>query len=416
LRDLSLEAYGVVRGLCRLGRGKPFEFTRSVKSLAAAIHSKKQIVTTRRMARSELLVITASLQGGSWRWIEEVVTAANLDRVTVLGYGSGRSRASTPKVVRLPFLSYERSGIWLDRHRVALVAYNFPLVLATYVAMLLCRPKAVMANGVLLTAACVPYALVTKAKLYLAYHGFSGHISQRIRKALVRWLSHVDRAFVNSVGSARDLSAIVDPERITTVEHWADEVFFSEPVREVDRRQRIQVLYVGRLDLEKTTLLLEVVRACQNDPIDFVFVGEGAWADRIARMADEGCSVRRLGYVFNQRTLAHIYGQADVLWGIADDTYVAKPVVEALAVGLPVIVPDVPGARRRAAAGFRVPHDLLPPEVGCIIDGTNSVRARDLLLSLKPTEPVRRRRCKAFARARYSRANLLPVREGLRSQ
>jgi glycosyltransferase involved in cell wall biosynthesis len=361
-------------------------------------------------------VITSSLQGGSWRWIEEVVSAAALDRVAVLGYGkrpSGRGQLQT--VVRLPFLSYERFGMWMDKHRLGLAAYNLPLVLATYFAILVYRPKAIMANGVLLTAACVPFALLSKVKLYLAYHGFSGHLSARTRSVLQRWLSRVDQAFVNSVGSARDLSLIIDPGHITTVEHWADEVFFEEPLPHADGRQRIQVLYVGRLDSEKTTFLLEVVGACRDDPIDFVFVGDGTWADKIARMADDGCSVRRHAYVFDQKALAEIYVQADVLWGIADDTYVAKPVVEALAVGVPIVLPDVPGVRRKAAAGFQVPHDLLPIQVGWTIDGRDVPGARSLLLSLKPTDLERRRQCKAFARLRYSRANLGPVVATLRS-
>jgi glycosyltransferase involved in cell wall biosynthesis len=129
--------------------------------------------------------------------------------------------------------------------------------------------------------------------------------------------------------------------------------------------------------------------------------------------------VTHLGYIEDKGSLAEIYRDVDVLWGVADDTYVAKPVVEALACGTPVIIPDLSAVTAKAAQGVRIPRDIIPPEVGWVIDGQDVTAARELLLQIRRDRPDRSEACRAHASLAYSKRNLsVVVRElsGSRAQ
>ncbi|MCL4545076.1 MAG: glycosyltransferase [Chloroflexi bacterium] len=359
-----------------------------------------------------MVVLSPSLQGGSWRWIEEVVDACGEQlqrRSIVVAYGRRRMRSAVFRhIVWLPFISYERVGLWMSNHPMLLPVYNTPLVFVSQVLLWLLRPKVVLANGVLLAMTAAPYARLTGAKLYLAYHSYAGHYPGWFRWVVTVLLRQVDCGFANSVGSERDLAALLGAGRVLRIEHWADDVYFQQPTRRPCRSDLFTVLYVGRLDEEKVGFLLRVIRACENDPIRFLFAGTGPLAPDVERLAATQ-HVYSHGYVFDKQRLAQLYASADVVWAVADDTYLAKPGVEALAVGTPLIVPDVPAVHVRAAAGVRVPHDLIPSAVASVIDGHDVAAARALLLRLIESRPDQSMECRAFAQACYSRANVLPL-------
>lgn len=361
---------------------------------------------------SSILVLSPSLQGGSWRWIEEVFGECDglvRRRSVVLAYGGRRLKSRVfQSVLRLPFIPYERVGLALSQHTLMLAAYNAPLALMSLVALWIMRPRVVIANGILLAAIAIPYAWISGAKLYLAYHGYAGHYSRRVRKIVGGALQRVDYGIVNSVGSERDLSSLLESARILRVEHWADDLYFTEQ----DQRRRVPgpltVLYVGRLDEEKIAFLLDVIRACKGSAVRFLVAGSGPLAADVERLGRTH-AVLSYGYISDKRRLAELYACADIVWAVADDTYLAKPGVEALATGTPVIVPDVPAVRARAVAGVRVPHDLLPSSVAWIIDGENVTAAQALLVRLADDLPDMWEACRAYAREHYSRENVMPV-------
>jgi glycosyltransferase involved in cell wall biosynthesis len=355
-----------------------------------------------------ILIVSPSTRGGSWRWIREAVSAAGIQKDSVVvAYGQADEVGrDVPALVLIPFLSYERIGLWMSKHPVFIPLYNLPLVIGLYWSLFRWRPRAILANGVFLAVMCAPYARVSRTKLFLAFHAYLGGHPPWVKRLLRSALRPVAKAFVNSVGSEEDLRAVISPERICRIAHWADPVFFLRAASLRSPHGPLKVLYVGRQDEEKLKLLLAVIEACNHDPIRFTFVGDGPLAERIRRMDS---NVNQLGYVDDQKKLAEVYADADILWGVADDTYVAKPVVEALASGVPVMIPDVSAVHVRADRGVRIPHDLIPPSVGWVIDGHDAAAARRLLLSVQADNLDRFESCRAYALRLHSAANLGPL-------
>lgn len=361
----------------------------------------------RRTPRFRVLVVSPSTRGGSWRWIEEAIRHAGLTgHTSVVAYGRGCDLSATGcRSMLVPFLPYERVGLWMSRHPASITLYNFPLVLALFTALLRWRPRVIMANGIVLAIAATPYARMARAELILAYHSYLSHRPPWVKRLVSFALRGVDHAFVNSKGSELDLGSVVPATRIHRIEHWADDVYFNAPLAPRPTSGSLRILYVGRQDNEKVGFLLDVVERCKDDPVEFTLVGTGPLADRVRSLA-QAHPVRALGYVEDKKHLADLYADAHVLWGMADDSYVAKPVVEGFACGLPVIIPDVPAVDGRASRGVRIPHDLVPPSIGWIIDGRDADGARRLLLDLADALPDRGVECREYAMQHHSKRNL----------
>lgn len=365
-------------------------------------------------------VVSPSTQGGSWRWIEECVELAGVwSETQVIAYGK---RTHVPIAARwalvLPWISYEKVALWLARHIWVIPFYNVPLVIVAYGVILLRRPRIIVANGLLLGAALAPLQKVLNCQVVVAYHSYSSHFSPRLRRALGRLLADVRVAFVNSYGSEVDLATVIESGRIKRVEHWAHNDYFgwgrSRAVETQRAMRDLRVLYVGRLDDEKARFLLDVVSLCADDPIMFTVVGDGPLVRAVELLASAGL-LSYEGYVADRRHLAELYVAHDILWGVADLTYVAKPVVEALACGTSTVIPDRPAVDAVTDASARIGQDLLPAPVGFIVDGEDPSRARGVLLNVhKADRTAWPGACRAYAAERYSAANAIPVIEILR--
>jgi glycosyltransferase involved in cell wall biosynthesis len=396
---------------------------RAARSKVRAARNDLLLTATRRVSRAyfaigaavrrtDLIILSPSVRGGSWRWIEEVVGECGgglQQRATVIAYGRHRVRGnSLGRTLSLPFIPYEKVGLWLSSHPAFLLVYNAPLALWCQLLLWLLRPRVVMANGVLLSAVATPYAWLTGAKLFLAYHAYAGHYPRSIQRCLALVLHEVDCGFVNSTGSERDLSSLLGSRRVIRVEHWADEIYFAQARPPRPATKVLTILYVGRLDGEKVGFLLKVVRSCKDLPVKFQFAGAGPFAAEVSSLSATH-NVEFFGYLNDKRTLATLYAEADIVWAVADDTYLAKPGVEALATGTPLIVPDVPAVHVRASAGIRVPRDLVPPSVAWIVDGEDVAASRELIAEMISSPPARSIECREFAREHYSHANVVPV-------
>ncbi len=370
-----------------------------------------------RRIGNRILVVSPSIRGGSWRWIEEAISASRIrGRVDVLAYGAATDvHLEGVRKITLPFFSYERFGFWMSRHPAVLVVYNLPLIAALYIVLVTRRPKTIVVNGVLLSVAALPYAKVAGAKVILAYHSYMGMMSETRLLALRRCLAGISAAYVNSVGSLQDLSSILDREKIRVVEHWADDVYFSGSLPE-PRTGHLRVLYVGRQDEEKAAGILSVIELCGTDSgIEFVFAGDGPYASLIRDLSRKA-AVSQLGYVSDKERLAEVYRKSDILWGLADDTYVAKPVVEALACGVPSVIPRRSAVWARQIAGVSVPDTLVSAPTGWLVDDGRPDAVRELLLELRDSDRTSwPAQCRALAVERYSAKNILAFAADLSS-
>lgn len=338
----------------------------------------------------------------------------------MIAYGTSEQVAADAGAAFVfPWFSYEKTGLWLARNIWAIPFYNIPLVVAAYAIVLVKRPRIIMANGLLLGAALAPLAKFTTCQVVVAYHSYSSHFPAVLRRVLGKLLGSVSVAFVNSAGSEVDLATVMESGKIRRVEHWAHETYFRRgAARSIGGGRapgELRVLYVGRLDDEKVRFLLDVIALCADDPIAFTLVGDGPLAGVVRTLASKGVLVYER-YIVDRSELATHYVACDVLWGMADMTYVAKPVSEALACGASAVIPDRPAVDGVARGNARIARDLLPPPVGFIVDGDDPLSARAVLLELQKADRTAwPAACRSYAEQRYSAGNAGPVIELLRN-
>lgn len=353
-----------------------------------------------------VLVLTPATRFGSWAWIEKVLAADPSRPVIVVGYGRSETASANVRFATLPpLIDYGAWGPRLaERRFLALnLLYYAPLVPIAWWIILRHRPRVLLANGV--NSAAILGLLAGKhRRLLLAFHGSIGHAGQRWHGILRRVLGRVDRAFVNSEGSADDLAHVLPRERIQVIEHWADPVFFRVPV-ERGRHDVLRVLFVGRLDVEKFDQCLRVCkRLGEERVIQLDAVGTGPLQAGL-----RGPGLNHVGYVGDQRRLAELYAAADVVWAPADVTYVSIPGVEGLASGCPLIISATPAVFTHAEQGLKVPIDIVPPEVGRVVDEDGDAERTLREWAKAGIELETRRRCRAYAERRHSDRNIEPL-------
>lgn len=373
-------------------------------------------------SRPRVLLLTPATRWGSWIWLQRVIAEASGDaRWTVVSYGRPPEAPVGVRFVCLPAVDYVRIGNLLSRrHFLPLnFLFFFPLAVIAWWLTLRERHDVLVGNGVFSTALLL-LARRRGTRLALAFHAHVGHLSG-IWAQLVRWLlPKCDMIFVNSETSRQDLLTFTDSKQIVLVPHWAEQRFFDLSI-ERGSNTPLRVLYVGRMDEEKFAQCLRVCRPlAEQGIIEFWTLGSGPLSKDLLNR--RGC--RSIGYIEDRDAVARVYGQADVVWAPADSTYLSIPGAESLAAGNPLIVSDVPAVEMRAAAGVRIPRDLVPPYIGKVVDGIDDSEAINYLrrLAKDGIATEQRTTCRAYAMSHHHPSNatlvtsqLLPATDCARS-
>ncbi|MFH0876446.1 MAG: glycosyltransferase [archaeon] len=191
----------------------------------------------------------------------------------------------------------------------------------------------------------------SKNPKHLRYNKYAGYI---------RFISSFyDRIFAIGKRSAAELAEIgIDMKKIIRYRYWVDEGIFK-PVR-VEKKKRLQVLFVGRLIHAKgVDILLEAAKKMKD--IDFLFAGEGDLTEQISSALKKYNNIKLLGRL-NQEELPFYYSSSDltILLSQNDGEGLPRVLIESLFCGTPVIGTDCGGTKELISSdvGFIVKRDI----------------------------------------------------------
>jgi glycosyltransferase involved in cell wall biosynthesis len=364
------------------------------------------------------MILTPDMKGGSFLATVQPLQEAKVRDLMVVSLGGSQTRQKGFQscITFGNYLDYRRLGPLLARNPMAALLYNFPLLVIGPVLAILYRPKTVISNGIVAGLSVLPLRRALGSRFILSHNGqlefyISPSLSRLLKNTIAR---EFDWVVVNSKGSAQDVRSLVPHQRIITVEQFPPAVFFGQRDRENLRARfgvggRLVVLYVGWLNREKRCdRLLSLVDACSDeDPIVFWFVGDGPLKSEVLKRVRQRRTVKYYQYVENQGLLAELYTAADIVWAIADETYVARTGIEALACGTPIVTPSTPGVAKKAAEGLKVPGNLIPATIGWVVDDGNPREVKELLLGRFTSGVLTAMRsdCRKYAFERHSIRN-----------
>ncbi len=374
--------------------------------------------------RPAILIVSPALVGGSWILINELANRlAGEFEVRAAGLGRAVSQTGRVRPVRMPWLDYEEYGPKIGRKILALLWFEVPLALLALLVWTQCRPRIWLGNGLLSSAVGIVPQKIVSGHVVVSYNDYTGE-GEPMRTRLSRLAAaHASLLFVNSQGSLEDASIFADVTKMRILAHAADDIFFTDgdPARlrsRVGLGARRVVAFVGRLDEEKHCgFLLRVIERTDPAKVGFVFAGSGPMSDQVQTLVARRDNVRYLGRITDRRELRDLYQMADVVWSYGDETYLAKPAVEALASGTPIIVPAVPAIQARWGTRARVRATLVPPGIGWIIPVDDPEAVAQMLVdpTNARTSAETRRRCREHAQAMYSSRNTSDALEEIRA-
>jgi glycosyltransferase involved in cell wall biosynthesis len=183
----------------------------------------------------------------------------------------------------------------------------------------------------------------------------------------------------------------IDGEKITPTPFLIDQGRFSAGDREKIRTRygcndRFVLLYVGRLaPAKQVDLLLRAMAGLKSEPVTLILVGGGPEEGRLKALTGElgvADSVRFAGRVPDDE-LPDYYAACDAWVTASRHEGFCVPVVEAMAAGKPVIVPDVTAMPETADGAGLVYVPDMPDALGELIKDLKADSARYRLLSEK---------------------------------
>lgn len=357
------------------------------------------------------MLITPDMTGGSYLSSINPIERAGLGRSTiVVTLARIQERSKNLKVVGFAkYFDYRKYGQMMAKHSIVSAAYHYPLFILTFFSFILYRPAVVISNGLVSGLCGIFLASLFRRKFVLMHNGqLEYYVNSSTIKLLKNIISPlVSFAVVNSSGSKRDLSALISDEKILIIESPVAQLFFESRDREklrneLDVDQQFVIFYAGWFNSEKRCdRLLELALSLKDDDkIVFWFAGDGQFKKNIIEVSAKTKNIIYLGYIGDKDRLAELFTAADIVWGIGDTSYLARTAIEGLACGTPIIVPDIPGVEEKARRGIRISRDFISSDIGFIVDDTDKIALRKLILDLSQGELSRNSvACRKYAEA-----------------
>ncbi len=371
------------------------------------------------LKKKKILAVSPTLTGGSWVCVEELIKFL-IPKYDVLAVGLGEGReVRNAKVIKIPYFLFDKMNPKYGGNIFFNAFYQLPLQIVTIFQIIFYRPNLVLSNGFTPLLLSLPLLKLMRIPVFVYYGSYLDELMKsKIYYYIFKTFDFLtDFVFVNSIGSKEGLSPVINKNKILVIEHWTDMEPYSEEERKYLRKKfnlsenDFVVLYVGRLMKEKgVTKLLKIIR--DHKPItgcNFWFVGSGILLDEIKALELERQDTFYKGFFVDRNSLRELYTVADLLWTFADETYVAKPGVESLALGTPLMIPNTAAIMEKFAKNIKVKDDLIPKEVGWVVNDDDSDGVWKLLESIYYEKLVNkdfRSNCTNYAHKNHSIENV----------
>jgi|694.fasta_scaffold03438_9 teichuronic acid biosynthesis glycosyltransferase TuaC len=367
----------------------------------------------------KILSLSPTLTAGSWVCVEEYLKpiAENYD-ITTIGLGNGRGVPGT-KTIKIPYPLFEKFNPKYGGNIYLNILYQIPLNLLSALYVIFWQPNVIISNGFTPILFSLPFVKLFNIPLVIYYGSFLSEVI-KAKPYILPFFKFLNifssSVLVNSRGSLEDVSHFIDPKKVTIIEHWTDIKRVDHKERE-DIRNKYQVtpsdyilLYVGRLVEEKGVLrLLQSLPLLKDVPhLQVWFVGNGKMQPEVEKAAQEYSFVKYKGFVTDRVLLREFYAIGDVCWTFADDTYVAKPGIESLAVGTPLMIPNTAAIIEKFEVGGKIDPHLIPNKVGWIVNDDNLSEVANLIKEIvvdRKTDSMRND-CHAYAQDKHSYKNI----------
>ncbi|MCK4781683.1 glycosyltransferase [Candidatus Parcubacteria bacterium] len=362
--------------------------------------------------KKRIIVATPTLCGGSWLYIERILEKLSSDncQIFIIGLGKNFHKHKNFSYFSIPYPRYDKWGFIPGINPIIAFFWILPLFFVTIFFLIILRPSLVISNGCTSGMIIAPFVKLFKKPFVLMYHtGIYKSIGEISRKTLKTLSRFIDLAVVNSKGSFQDILPIMPSNKVIVSELWADNLFFESPIKDT-LNQALTILFVGRLDKDKLCLpLIKIAEKLKNDKkFLFLFAGVGEYASLLSDFSKKYDNIKYLGYITNRERLRDLYQSSDLLWAFADETYLAIPALEALACGTPILVPEKSAILEKAQDGIKINHNLVPSEIGWIIDTDNLDSIINLIFKIKSKgiSMKIKQGCRRYAQEKYSEKNL----------
>jgi glycosyltransferase involved in cell wall biosynthesis len=325
-----------------------------------------------------ILMITPALAGGSFIALKQFAEAASQQfNCIILGLGFYKNQSIHFKVINIPYFRYD--GLWghlASKFTIFGFLSEIPLYFTSLFYLIKLKPKIVIYNGL---ATMIPLILPSKLlgiKIVLSFRSWWDEKRFGfIKKIMIVIGKYIDLAFVNSDGSNNNLSKIISSNKIITIGHHANIAYFKKQDRNRLRTDwnisnKFVISFVGRIDEEKfCPFLFKCIRKFKNDQrFQFYFAGNGRLVPDVKQLEKDQNNVRYLGFINKTEQLAEIYSVTDLLWSYADETYFARPAIEAISCGTPVIFPSTPAIGEKIINRIKIEKSFLNKDIGWMID------------------------------------------------
>lgn len=193
-------------------------------------------------------------------------------------------------------------------------------------------------------------------------------LRRRYMQTLMHRLRRADRILTVSEESAEELSAHLDPARITVVGNGVSDAFFAAFDRPRARPDDAppRVVYVGSImSYKRVDRLIEViaeVTRLRDETVELSLPAEAVacYGELLTRAPKIQVVDRPAG--LSEETLAAEVADADLLVTLSVAEGFGLPPLEALAAGTRVCAVDLPGARRR----YGTTATLIDPDAGIV--------------------------------------------------